>query len=216
MNITRRMLIQSMTAIVLGFCASISVAEDRPLVDITLVNQGRPSASIVVAQNPTPSARLAALELQYHIQKITGAIVSIKTDSEKITGTRILVGESKQTNVLGIKGENFKSLEYLIQFHPETIILIGRDWKDTEENRKELGRDTYGRTIQSSRHQIDYHKATGQIEKGAKLITLPGFFDKQGTCYATYHFLEQFCGVRLYGPTELNIASTQSQGLFGW
>ena len=86
------MFIKPMTAIVtLGFCASISVAEDRPLVDITLVNQGRPSASIVVAQNPTPSTRLAALELQYHIQKITGALLSIKTDSEKITGNRILV-----------------------------------------------------------------------------------------------------------------------------
>ncbi|GAI86345.1 unnamed protein product, partial [marine sediment metagenome] len=63
-------------------------------------------------------------------------------------GTRILVGQSKQTNALGIKGDGFKSLEYLIQFRPDTIILIGRDWQDTEQNRNELGRDTYGRTIQ--------------------------------------------------------------------
>jgi hypothetical protein len=131
--------------------------------------------------------------------------VPVRTDREEITGSRILVGESKQTNALGIKRDGFKSLEYLIQFRPDTIILIGRDWQDTEENRKELGRDTYGRTIQSSRHHIDYHKATGQAEQGAKPITLPGFFDDQGTCYATYHFLEQFCGVRWYGPTELNI-----------
>ena len=191
--------------VTLAFCESISVAEDKPLVEITLVSEGEPSASIVVAQNPTHSAKLAALELQYHIRKITGAILPIRTDREEITGTRILVGQSKQTNALGIKGDGFESLEYLIQFRPNTIILIGRDWQDTEENRKELGRDTYGRTIQSSRHNIDYHKATGQAEQGAKSITMPGFFDDQGTCYATYHFLERFCGVRWYGPTELNI-----------
>jgi len=189
----------------LGFCVSMSAAEVKPLVEITLVSEGRPSASIVVAQNPTPSARLAALELQYHFRKITGAIVPIRTDREEITGPRILVGQSRQTNALGIKGDDFKSLEYLIQFRPDTIILIGRDWQDTQENRKELGRDTYGRTIQSSRHRIDYHKATGQAEQGAKPITLPGLFDDQGTCYATYHFLEKFCGVRWYGPAELNI-----------
>ncbi|MGD8500969.1 MAG: DUF4838 domain-containing protein, partial [Phycisphaerales bacterium] len=191
--------------VTLGFCVSMSGAEGRPLVEIALVSEGKPSASIVVAQNPTHSARLAALELQYHIRKITGAVVPIKTDSEEITGTRILVGQSRQTNALGIKGDSFKSLEYLIQFRPDTITLIGRDWQDTKENRKELGRDTYGRTIQSSRHHIDYHKATGQAEQDAKPITLPGFFDDQGTCYATYHFLEQFCGIRWYGPTELNI-----------
>jgi hypothetical protein len=129
------MFMKMMAAIVtLGFCVSISVADGRQLFKITLVSEGKPRASIVVAQNPTPSARLAALELQYHIQKITGAIVPIRTDREEIRGTRILVGESKQTNALGIKGDSFKSLEYLIQFRPETIILIGRDWQDTEEN----------------------------------------------------------------------------------
>ncbi len=199
--------VKKMTAaiVTLGFCVCMSAAEGKPLVEITLVSEGKPGASIVVAQNPTPSARLAALELQYHIRKITGAVLPIRTDREEITGTRLLVGESKQTNALGIKGHDFKPLEYLIQFRPETIILIGRDWQDTEESRKELGRDTYGHTIQSSRHNIDYHKATGQTEQGSKPITLPGLFDDQGTCYATYHFLEEFCGVRWYGPTELNI-----------
>jgi hypothetical protein len=195
-----------MTAIsTLGFCMSISIPEGKSLVEITLVDEDKPNASIVIAQNPTPSAGLAALELQYHIRKIAGATLPIKTEGEDTMGTRILVGQSKHTNAMGIKVDDFKSLEYLIQFRPDTIILIGRDWQDTEENRKELGRDTYGRTLQSSRQHIDYNKATGQAEQGSKTITLPGFFDDQGTCYATYHFLEQFCGVRWYGPTELNI-----------
>ena len=49
MNSTRSIFIKMMAAIVtLGFCVSISAAEDRPLVDITLISQGKPSASIVV------------------------------------------------------------------------------------------------------------------------------------------------------------------------
>ena len=54
------------TAIVtVGLCVGMSVAKGRPTVEITLVSEGKPSATIVVAQNPIASARLAALELQY-------------------------------------------------------------------------------------------------------------------------------------------------------
>jgi hypothetical protein len=106
---------------------------------------------------------------------------------------------------MGIRSDDFESLEYLIQIRPDTIVLIGRDWRDTKENRAELGRSTYGDTLASYRHTIDYHKATGRSAQGAKPITLPGLFDDQGTCYATYDFLERYCGVRWYGPTELNI-----------
>jgi len=42
-----------------------------------LVEQGRPACSIVIAERPSPAARLAALELQCHIMKITGAGLSL-------------------------------------------------------------------------------------------------------------------------------------------
>ena len=38
----------------------------------TLVRNGEPAGVIVTAQDPTPAARLAALELQHHIEQITG------------------------------------------------------------------------------------------------------------------------------------------------
>lgn len=212
-----------MMALTLGMFLHTSVAAESTKSAITLVTDGKPNSIIVVSENPTPSANLASLELQYHIMKITGAVLPIKTDGEKITGskffsqsfstienreknpTRILVGESEYTRKLGIRGKDFSSQEYLIQFQADTIVLIGRDWQDTEENRKELGSDTYGRTLRALRHRIDYHKATEPNAQSKKIITLPGFFDEQGTCYSTYHFLEQFCGVRWYGPTELNV-----------
>jgi hypothetical protein len=188
-----------------GLFLHTSMAEENPSVPITLVTDGKPNSTIVVAENPTPSVNLATLEFQYHIKKITGAALPVKTDVEEVNGVRILIGESQYTRKLSISVENFSPQEYLIQFQPNTIIMIGRDWQDTEENRKELGSDTYGRKLKSSRHEIDYHKPTGQNEQVTKPITLPGFFDDQGTCYAVYHFLEKFCGVRWYGPTELNV-----------
>jgi len=189
----------------LGSCLTVSTAEKKRMAEITLVSDSKPDAAIVTAQHPTSAAKLAALELQYHIKKITDAVLPIKTDEEEITHTRILVGESEYTRRLGIKSNDFKPQEYLIQFRPKTIILLGRDWQDTEENRQEVGRCTYGQTLASHRHRIDYNKATGREAQGTKPITLPGFFDNQGTCYATYHFLEKFCQVRWYGPTKLNI-----------
>ena len=194
-----------MIVLALGPCLNVAVVANGGSAGITLVQGGKPSATIVVAKNPTPSARLASLELQYHVEKITGAVLPVRADSEEATGTRILVGASKHTRDLGISSDEFGPQEYLIQFRPNTIVLIGRDWRDTEENRGELGYCTYGRALASHRHRIDYAKATGRDARGTEPLTLPGLFDDQGTCYAAYHFLERFCEVRWYGPTELNI-----------
>lgn len=169
-----------------------------------LVEQGRPACSIVVAESPTPAARLAALELQCHVMKITGAEIPIRSENEPVEGHRILVGESSMTRRFGLRGRDFEPQEYLIAFRPDTIILIGRDWEDTETSRKVQGRSTTDQTLQDLRHRIDYWKAVGCPDRSTGAIELPGIYDDQGTCLATYDFLERFCGVRWYGPSGLN------------
>jgi len=174
---------------------------------VDLVREGLPKASIVIAKDPTPSARLAALELQYHVGLITGAVLPIKTDQDKVAGLRILVGDSEAARKLGFRGDDFQAQEYLIKFLPDAIVLIGRDWQDTEPNRREAGVDTLQATIQSYRQKINYCEAVGRTpktESEKESIELPGIFDDQSTCYAVYDFLERFCDVRWYGPTELN------------
>ena len=166
-------------------CASfLSAAE------ITLVDNGKANATIVTAAEPTISAKLAAVELQYHIEKITGTRLPIKTDANKIKGNKILVGESGATKKLGLKADKFPSQEYLIRFLPETIVLIGYD---------EVKTDGFKRDI------INYTEVTGSSNSKEKMVTIPDIFDNQGTCYAAYDFLERFCDVRWYGPTELNV-----------
>ena len=46
-------------------------------------------------------------------------------------------------------------------------------------------------------------------------MELPGLYDDQGTCLATYDFLERFCGVRWYGPPQLNIVMPSRTTLVG-
>ena len=93
--------------------------------EVTLVQHGQAKATIITAANPTPAAHLAALELQTHIRKITGAVLPMKTDRSEIAGTRILVGESAATRKLGLRGAHFASQAYLIQFLPDTVVLMG-------------------------------------------------------------------------------------------
>ncbi len=191
--------------ITVAVLAAIQQGPSDTLAAFDLVQQGTPTCSIVIAEKPTPAVRLAALELQCHIMQMTGAEIPIRADSEHIEGRRILVGESSATQQLGLRGADFEPQEYLVAFRQDTIVLMGRDWQDTEANRKAQGRSTTDQTLQQLRHRIDYWKAVGYPDRSAGELELPGIFDDQGTCLAVYDFLERFCGVRWYGPSRLNI-----------
>ncbi len=180
---------------------------------LRLTRDGKPLASIVTAARPSPSARLAALEIQSHVLKISGATLPIVSDDTPIEGARILVGESARTRELGFRGMDFKPQEYLIAFRPQTVVLIGRDWEDTEANRKVEGRPMTGENLDDTRHRIHYATALGLPADGKPPLELPGLYDDQGTCLATYDFLERYCGVRWYGPAPLNIVLPRQPNL---
>ena len=172
----------------------------------TLANNGTPACTIVVSEQPTPAACLASLELQYHVLRMTGAELPIRNDKEPVNGPRVLVGDSEATRALGFKGSDFPAQEYLIAFRPDTLILIGRDWEDTEANRNEFGRPmNCGDTLVTTRHKINFWQTVGMPERGTSEMELPGVYDDQGTCYAVYDFLERFCNVRWYGPNDTGI-----------
>lgn len=172
----------------------------------TLVKDGEPACAIVVAESAAPAAQLASLELQAHVLMLTGVELPIISDAEGIAGARILVGESEATHTLGLDSAGFAQQEYLIAFRPETLVLMGRDWQDTPANRAELGRPmSCGDTLADTRHRIDFWATVGFPERATGEIELPGVYDEQATCYATYRFLEDFCDVRWYGASKPSI-----------
>ncbi len=210
---TSKIRIEIQMLMLLFFCLASERYKDSSATDgntFLMAQDGKPESTIIIAKEPTPSARLAALELQYHVNKITGVMLPIMTDDTKVDGRRILVGESAITSELGINASDFKSQEYMIRITSDTIVLIGKDCQETEENLKEAGISTVFANINVSRIRLDYGKLMGTESNN---IVLPGFFDDQGTSYAVYDFLERFCDVRWYGPTELGIVHPTAQTL---
>ena len=63
------------------------------------------------------------------------------------------------------------------------------------------------------RQRIDYWATVGLPARGSLELELPGMFDDQGTCYAAYDFLERYCGVRWYGPTDLTSVIPKRENL---
>ena len=214
---SKRFLTGLVTAfLMLSGCAGLQKADafESEQHAFTLAQDGRASCTIVTAANASPAARLASLELQSHVLRITGAELPIKSDEESVSGPRILVGDSSATRALGYGGDDFAPQEYVIAFRAETVVLMGRDWQDTPANRAEVGRPmSCGDTLSDTRQKIDYWKTVGFPERSAGEMELPGVYDDQGTCHATYHFLEKFCGVRWYGPSDSGIIVPEQKTL---
>ncbi|NUQ61121.1 MAG: DUF4838 domain-containing protein [Pirellulales bacterium] len=157
-------------------CSAPAFAADDAT--LTLARDGRPAATIVLAQEPTRAAQFAAFELQWHLQQITGGEFSIVRDDQPVPGVAILVGDSKPVRAMGIVADEFQNQEYLIRFTPNALVLTGRDKDD--------------------RGPVLYSQTPDQ----QSLATWPGIWDEQGTMYAVYDFLERYCGVRWFNPTE--------------
>jgi hypothetical protein len=94
---------------------------------VSLVNNGKANATIVIAGDSTPAANLAAIEVRYFIEKITGAKLPIVDDTKEVTGNRILIGESRFTQELGLDVSAYHQMESLIKFLPDAVVLLGRD-----------------------------------------------------------------------------------------
>ncbi|HOW66958.1 MAG TPA: DUF4838 domain-containing protein [Candidatus Paceibacterota bacterium] len=116
-----------LTLVILALAVRLGTAAGPAL---SLVRDGKPTASIVVARSAGHTPWFAAGELQYHVRKITGATLPIVTDDLDVKSTRILVGSSRQTEALGLRNAAFKAQEYLIGFRPDTLVLMGRDRED--------------------------------------------------------------------------------------
>ena len=118
---------RSFNLFLLSVCMSVFLAGSA--VPMELVTDGIPRATIVTPGSPSLSATLAALELQYHVQEMTGVTLPVKSDAMAVTGQQILVGESKGTRALGIRSSDFEPTEYMIKFLPDRLVLIGLDGK---------------------------------------------------------------------------------------
>ncbi|MFA6292965.1 MAG: DUF4838 domain-containing protein, partial [Victivallales bacterium] len=155
--------------------------------ELKLVQDAKPAAVIVIAEDATRSAQFAALELQDQIKSITGAALPIRAKAEA-GETAVYVGESEPVKKAGLGNEQFKEQEYAIKFIPNGIILTGLD--------------------AAVRTKVSYDPA-----KPDSWGNLPDFWEEKGSLNAVYDFLERFCGVRYFSPTEFGTSFPRQASL---
>jgi len=163
-------------AILLTACIFLMAAGSADA--ILLVKDGRAVSTIVLADRPTASAQLAAYELQYHVQKMSGAVIPIVKEPANVRGTVILIGQSSVTKKLGYNNADFVQTEHLIEATAKRLILMGKDSGD--------------------RREVDY---SGDLKLFCQHHSTPN--QPIGTCHAVHTFLEKVLAVRWYLPTAL-------------
>ena len=168
------------TAAAVAFGLILSVlCTGRATCAVTLVRDGEPTATIVLAPTPTQAAQYAAYELQQHIILITGAEVPIAYGTGPRTGVSLYVGESEDTRRLGLRSADFADQEYGIRFGQDSVILMGRD-ADTPAPDSRPVAERHGEVAL-------LETPTGgayQFQRGCVAVRRCGFDDRRGTLEA--------------------------------
>ena len=141
--------------------------------------------TIVIAEQPTPAAKLSACELQNYLGKITGKSIPVAADTQVIKGKYVSVGDTRQSREAGYAPEKLSRFEYIVDIRDNEVFLLGQD-----------------EMISSDKTLYNYNKING-IE-GENFNIFPGLYNKKETTRATYDFLERL-GVRFYGPRFDNV-----------
>ena len=94
-----------------------------------LVREGKPVCIIVTGNNPVPSQNVAAEELQYHLEKMTGAVVPIVAEKDlgPTDAILILVGQSNLLKSKGIDTTQLKRETFIVKTMDNVLILAGED-----------------------------------------------------------------------------------------
>ncbi|MHC4351291.1 MAG: DUF4838 domain-containing protein [Planctomycetota bacterium] len=96
---------------------------------MTLIQEGKPVSIIVTGDNPVPSQKVAAEELQYHLEKMTGAVVPIvaEIDLGDTDVTPILLGQSVLLKSKGIDTTQLERETFIVKTMGNALILAGED-----------------------------------------------------------------------------------------
>lgn len=175
-----------------------------------LVHEGNGHATIVIAEQPSRMARLAASELQSYITKITGARLPIATEPDA-TSVAIYVGRSKHTAKLGLHDDDLQHGAYRIATGAQWLALLGSD-KDFKPVAPYAERSTRGSSGRAERTRLDteweaiagepfsnpFHYVYAYWHEDLQVSEL----DDAGTLNAVNDYLRSL-GVRWYYPGPL-------------
>ena len=169
-----------------------------------IVKDGKSLAQIILSDHPTRMTKLAAEELQNHIEKITGAKLPISTSVDKEIPVQIYVGKSSYTDQLNITDAGLKNDAFRMVSGKNYLVLLGHD---SEFTPKEPFMRDYP---DAARAQKEWDKLTGEtwgfpagnLYKEYSDLLKIWDCDERGSLNAVYEYL-RMQGVRWYLPDPL-------------
>lgn len=100
--------------------------------DVTIVEKGQSSLSIVVPQAATESVQKAAEELQKDIEIASGALLKIEKDDVTSAGHYISLGSTSQATAAGVVSEKMADESYRIVTKDGSLFILGPDTAEGE------------------------------------------------------------------------------------
>jgi hypothetical protein len=172
----------------------------------SIVDEAGAHAEIVIAEKPTRSARLAASELQTHVEKITGAKLAVVTSPTNDQPVKIYVGESEHARQAGVTAEGLERDAFRMVSGANWLALVGNDRDFTPI-------EPWGRSNSDwqNKKQAEWQKLAGHpwvnpvgatIYKDYSKELDIWKFDHRGSLNAVHAFLRDL-GVRWYMPGPL-------------
>ena len=104
------------------------------------MDRGQPQADIVIAQHPSRSAKLAAVELQSLIEEISGGRPAIVAEPGSGNPVHIYVGTSRYTDRLNVTDDGLEDDSFRMVSGDDWLVLLGSDEEYGDATR--LGGDT--------------------------------------------------------------------------
>jgi hypothetical protein len=171
---------------------------------ITLVEQSKPCAEIVIDAEPARMTRLAAKELQTYIEKISGAKLPITSTPSDAIPSKIYLGISAQTKKLKLDPAGLAHGAFRMASGKNWIALLGPDSDFTPiepwaRNRSDVTRVLkYWDTITGQTWGTPFSQTYARYSKELDIWE----YDDRGTLNAAHELLRSL-GVRWYFPGEL-------------
>ncbi len=173
-----------------------------------LTHAGQPQAEIIIREAPTRSLRLAAGELQHHIESISGARLEVRSTPSGEVPYLIFVGDSPHTEALGISSDGLQFGAFRIASGENWLALVGND--DDFVPQEPWARNHTA--VERERVNAEWDALTGEGNYwgGADLSLYREYSpaldlwerDQRGSLNAVYELLRTL-GMRWYYPGEL-------------